>query len=270
MEKNKNNSIKLALKNEKPEFIDDISSILDCLNNKIKIKFMNIKLLEYLYDKDILKDHNQISFWSGNNKIIIEFKDRQDIFLFIVNPLENISKIMLFSTLNKFNLANGKYQLYKELLSKKQLDVNEIYKKYNKIITNIKDYSDIYSSQINKENIQSKNDINNMDIKYKKDQKNNLNKSIEYNQNYSLMNDDKINKKDDINQLKLKIKDLKKEIEEKIKIIEELEIDKKKYYKKYNEYKDKYNEYKDKYNEYKDKIQKLEKNKNIINIEKKN
>ena len=134
MEKNKNNSIKLALKNEKPEFIDDISSILDCLNNKIKIKFMNIKLLEYLYDKDILKDHNQISFWSGNNKIIIEFKDRQDIFLFIVNPLENISKIMLFSTLNKFNLANGKYQLYKELLSKKQLDVNEIYKKYNKII----------------------------------------------------------------------------------------------------------------------------------------
>ena len=252
LEKNKNNNIKLALKNEQPEFIDDISSALDCLNNKAKIKFMSIKILELIYDKNILKDHNQISFCSGNNKIIIEYKDKQDNALFIVNPLENISKIILISTLNNFNLVYNKNQLYNELLSKEQLNLNKIYKKYIQIITNFKDYSGICLSQITKENIQSKEDKKNMDIRYKKEMKKNLNKSLDYNHIDSLMNDkpkknvpvktfqnnnNEINKNDDINQLKLEIKGLKKKIEEKRKIIENLKKDKDKYYNKYHEYK---------------------------------
>ena len=253
--KDKNNSIKLALKNEQPEFIDDISSILECLNNKVKIKFMSIKILESIYDKKILKDHNQISFCSGNNKIIIEYKDKQDNALFIENPFENISKIMLISTLNKFNFVNNKNQLYNELLSKEQLDFKKIYKKYKEIITNFKDYTDICSSQIAKENILFKKDKKNMDIRYKKEKKKNLNKSLDYGHIDYLMNDEpkknfpvktcqnnnnEINKNDEINQLKLKLKDLKNKLEEKRKIIENLQKEKDKYYNKYHEYKIKF------------------------------
>ena len=54
LEKNKDNNIFLALKIEQPEFIDDISSILDSLSREIKIKFISIKLLELIYDKNIL------------------------------------------------------------------------------------------------------------------------------------------------------------------------------------------------------------------------
>jgi len=97
---NKDNIIQLSLQNEQPEFLDDISSVLDCLGNKIKIKLISIKLLELVYDKNILNAHNQISFNSGNNKIIFEYKERPDNALLLLNPLENISKILLISTTN--------------------------------------------------------------------------------------------------------------------------------------------------------------------------
>ena len=136
------------MKNEQTEFLDDISSILDCLSKKIKIKFISIKLIELIYDRKILKNHNQISFYSGNNKIIIENKEKPDNALLLENPLENISKVLLISTLNKLSLVNEKNKLYKELLNKEQLDLDKIYKKYNQIIINFKDFSDIYSNHI--------------------------------------------------------------------------------------------------------------------------
>ena len=136
------------MKNEQTEFLDDISSILDCLSKKIKIKFISIKLIELIYDRKILKNHNQISFYSGNNKIIIENKEKPDNALLLENPLENISKVLLISTLNKLSLVNEKNKLYKELLNKEQLDIDKIYKKYNQIIINFKDFSDIYSNHI--------------------------------------------------------------------------------------------------------------------------
>ena len=136
------------MKNEQTEFLDDISSILDCLSKKIKIKFISIKLIELIYDRKILKNHNQISFYSGNNKIIIEYKEKPDNALLLENPLENISKVLLISTLNKLSLVNEKNKLYKERLNKEQLDIDKIYKKYNQIIINFKDFSDIYSNHI--------------------------------------------------------------------------------------------------------------------------
>ena len=217
--KSKDNNIFLTLKNEQPEYIDDISSVLDCLNNKIKIKFMSIKLLEIIYDKKILINHNKLSFYSGNNKIIIEYEKKQDNALLIENPLENISKVWSISTLNKFNSVKEKNQLYQEILNKEQLDIDIIYKKFNKIIINLKDYSDIYSNSYTKKR---------KDVRYNKDKKKNLNRSIDLNQsdfstneiliekniitnpNYSI-----INKNNNINEL-----DLKKNIEKKDKIYE--------------------------------------------------
>ena len=177
----KNNNISLVLKNEQPEFLEDISSILDCLSNKIKIKFISIKLLELIYDENILKNHNQVLIYSGNNKVIISYKEKQDNVLLLINPLENISQVLLISIINKLSLINEKNQLYKELLNKEQLNLDKIYKKYNKIIFNYKDYSDIYSNNSinNFENDYIKKRI---DIRYKKDKKNNLNRSMEMEQ----------------------------------------------------------------------------------------
>jgi len=225
---NKDNIIQLSLQNEQPEFLDDISSVLDCLDNKIKIKLISIKLLELVYDKNILNAHNQISFNSGNNKIIFEYKERPDNALLLLNPLENISKILLISTINQLNLVNEKNKLYKELLNKEKLDLDKIYKKYNQIIINYKDYTDIDSNQIIKKNIEYNCNKIKKDIRYKKK---NLNRSMDNNQydfseNESLkeknmiktiQNDNKINKNNNINQIYLKQK-----IEEKNKINEKL------------------------------------------------
>ena len=219
LDKSKDNNIILNLNNEQPEFIDDISSILDCLENKIKIKFMSIKLLELIYDIKILKNHHQVSFYSGNNRIIIEYKEKQDNALFIINPLENISKVILISTLNNINIINDKNHLYKVLLKKEKLNFDKIYRKYYKILANFKDFSNICLNQIIEENIQSENDNKIMDSRYKKDIKKNLNRSVDYNQkdsskyneteknllNKAYQNNNVNNKNDEIKQLKLKI-----------------------------------------------------------------
>ena len=244
---NKDKNIFLKLKNEQPEFIDDISSVLDCLNNKIRIKFMGIKLVELIYNKKILKNHNKISYYTGNNKIIIEYEEKQDNALLIENPLENISKVWLISTLNKLNFINEKNRLYQELLNKEQLNIDKIYKKFNQIFINLKDFSDIYSNSVINKNTEDNYNKKRKDVRYNKDTKKNLNKSMdfissEFSTNKILMekniistapNYNKINKKNNINQL-----DFKKDIEKHDKISQIFLIDKNKNSNKFN-YEDK-------------------------------
>ena len=93
-----------------------------------------------------------------------------------------------------------------------------------------------------------------MDIRYKKNIKKQLNKSMDYNtydiRKYNFLEkqipiqtipnkNNSINKNDNIDQLKLKIKDLEKKIEEKDKIIEKLQRDKNTFYNKYQFYRNK-------------------------------
>lgn len=119
LDKNRDNNVYLALKNEQPEFLEDISSILDCLINNIKIKFINIKLLELIYNENFLKNHNQVLINSGNNKVIVTYKEKQENALFLINPLDNISKVLLISIKNELSLYKEKNKFYQELLNKK-------------------------------------------------------------------------------------------------------------------------------------------------------
>jgi len=52
-----------------PNFINDFSLILNCIENNKKIKCLSKKLLELIYDKSDLKDVNCIKYYSGNNKL---------------------------------------------------------------------------------------------------------------------------------------------------------------------------------------------------------
>jgi hypothetical protein len=72
-------------------------------------------LLVLIYDKNILINHNKVLSHSGNNRIIIEYEGKKDNALLLINPLENISKILLISTLNKLNLMSDRNQFYKDL-----------------------------------------------------------------------------------------------------------------------------------------------------------
>jgi len=102
------------LPQEDPDFINDFSSILEEITNNKKIQCISKKLFELIYDKNNLKDYHYIKYYSGNNKLIIEY--------------ENDNKaILLIDPLNQTNLKNNakiiliedekKNKLFKNLLS---------------------------------------------------------------------------------------------------------------------------------------------------------
>ena len=116
---------------------------------------------------------------SGNNKVIVAYKENQENALLFINPLDNISEVLLISIINKLSLINEKNKLYQELLNKEKLNLDKIYKEYNKIIFNYKDFSDIYSNQSIKQNFENNYIKKRIDVRYKKNTKNNLNRSLE-------------------------------------------------------------------------------------------
>ena len=69
-----------------PNFINNFSTILKNLQNNKKIRCINQKLIELIYDKSDLKNEHCIKYYSGNNKLIIEYEgDNKSILL--LDPL---------------------------------------------------------------------------------------------------------------------------------------------------------------------------------------
>ena len=56
---------------------------------------------------------------SGNNKVIVTYKEKQENALFLINPLDNISKVLLISIKNELSLYKEKNKFYQEFLNKK-------------------------------------------------------------------------------------------------------------------------------------------------------
>ena len=98
---------------ERPKFINDISSAINCLKNNHKIKLINQDFLKILYEEDYL-NKKTVKYYAGNNKIIIEFKEINDYkSLLINNPLNfsnnnNIDKDQIYVLTTKNNLFYGK------------------------------------------------------------------------------------------------------------------------------------------------------------------
>ena len=90
--KNKKNNIKKdfldLLPENDPQFINNFSSIIKCLNKDKKMILVSRKLIESIYEEDDLKFFNIIKYYSGNKKIIIKFTKNDDKrVLLIINPL---------------------------------------------------------------------------------------------------------------------------------------------------------------------------------------
>ena len=96
--------------------VNDFSSIINCLKNNKKLKLISKQLIKTLYEENSLKQYNCVNYYSGNNKLIIEYKDNKyNNALLLINPLEengNNKKIFLISLNSK-----DKYTLFKELLN---------------------------------------------------------------------------------------------------------------------------------------------------------
>ena len=78
-----------------PDFVNDFSSILNNLKDNIKMKLVSRKLMKLMYEEsdiNILKEYNFVKFYTGNNKIIIEYKENEDNkALLLINHLNNIN-----------------------------------------------------------------------------------------------------------------------------------------------------------------------------------
>jgi len=114
-----------------PEFINDIPSILNCIKNNKKFKLVSKILMEYIYDKKDLVEEKYIKYYSGNNKLIIEYKENGKIketndhkAFFIINPCDlcKVKKRAFIITIKN----RDKLLLYKELLSKDDFDIESM------------------------------------------------------------------------------------------------------------------------------------------------
>ena len=137
--KNSNSSFKFdfSLPSNPPVIIQNFDGIIKNIKDLKKFRIVNKNLIEFFY-----KDLNGIlivNYYTGNNKIIIEFKEnRNNKALLLINPLDeapfiNKAFILLINDNQKFNL-------YKDLLN--EIDNSNIISKpqYNKVVVQFKEY----------------------------------------------------------------------------------------------------------------------------------
>ena len=132
-ENNQNKQYNVNLNNNIsfPTIIKDFDNIIYNIDNFHKLKLVNKKLIESLPNKTDLKDLPVIQYYGGNNKIIIEYKNKKDNkALLVLNPLDD--KIMKYKIFILLVDNNSKLSLYKDLLSEidTNISLNQNYKKF--------------------------------------------------------------------------------------------------------------------------------------------
>ena len=158
------------------ELIDDKSSAITCFKDGYNLKLITKKLIELIYDEDILNEYNLISYFAGYNKLIIEYQERNSdsnrnsnikYSLLIINPFQLIynnykSYIIAFKNVQKnslnlyqdilaeeINLGN-----YSQLIKSTIVDINcdDEYTNYNIITSLFKTINNRFKNQLTMEN----------------------------------------------------------------------------------------------------------------------
>ena len=156
--KNSGQNIKSLNSFSQKDFQFISSSFENFLNNLDKYKLINKEALKLIYDDKLLNNYNCVKYYTGNNKMIIEYSKNNGILLVGCKPkdIDKNNKIFVISNLAQ---NNKKINLYKELLS---LKIDSYFSfsnniKWKSIITNIEDF-------LNKSNIiKNKNLYNSKD-----------------------------------------------------------------------------------------------------------
>ena len=110
-----------------PEIIYDISSAIKALKNYKKLKLVKKDLMKSICDLNYLRYYKTVSFYCGNNKLIIEFVGKfTNNALLIVNPLDSIIDNSIYSFVIAFRtLNNCKENLYVSLLNNDNINLNK-------------------------------------------------------------------------------------------------------------------------------------------------
>ena len=202
-------------------FINNFVSIINYLKKGKKIKLVNKKIFENMYDENELKDEKCVEYFSGKNLLLIKFHKENESILLIdpLNEIEIQNRIIIILMKDKKN----NNRLLKKLLNEKNQFNNSLEEKYNDItlipykiyINIIKFFAHLYY--------------------YEKDLSNNKKEIFKDNEDYYLINNEwldkfkkyyeslsiRIYKKNDI-----KYNDLENQFEEKIILSKEYKLEK--------------------------------------------
>jgi hypothetical protein len=174
---------------EETNIIKDFKTMIDFINNDIKISLVSKRLIELMDFKNILNNNNKVVYYGGNGKLIIEYKNNSDnISLLMFNPKRQ-DKENIFLIKKKES-----YISYQNLLDQIN-NINDT-NKYSFIIS-FKDYIDSNNNAINKNNYQNKNFTNN-NIFNKNNHDNKAN-YLNYNYDNNNTNNDNFNYKNNEN-----------------------------------------------------------------------
>ena len=123
---------------EEQIFINKFSSLINCLRKNVKMKLLNRTFFESIYEEEDLKYFKKIKYYSGNNKLIIEYKgNNENKALLLINPLKEI-KAFIISITNE-----EKKSLFEKILSERNNFQIEKQISYNKNIISFHKYLNI-------------------------------------------------------------------------------------------------------------------------------
>ena len=148
--KNNNNSFeKIPLPKNLPVYIKTLENIIDNIQKGKKMRLISKQIIEPLYrNENDLTTIPIIKYYAGNNKLIIEYKNKiDDKALLLINPEDQNSianRAIIFSI-----DQNVKFNLFKDLLSEENNSNIISNQKYCEYIMSFSDYT----NEINKKNI---------------------------------------------------------------------------------------------------------------------
>ena len=198
----KYSSTNFALPKQNPEFINDISSFVECINKWNKFKLISKEFFSLVNEKLNLNlsQNSIIKYYAGNNKLIIEFKGKNENNAILINGPLSIYYKVYFIEIKKNDWQN-------RILYNKILSINELNEKIKKEeFDNVIFTKEEFINNRNNNSNNNKNDINN-------DNKNiyERNKAYQkrYNRTYYNSNNNDNNTKEDNNSNKVNSKTIK-------------------------------------------------------------
>ena len=108
------NSRTISLPRKTPSFINDIPTLIDYIKKKKKFKLIS-KYLIFLIYKSELNKNSPVNYYCGNNNLIIDYKNKIEDSLLIVNPLlyQSEHNIFFISIANQNKIPLFKYIIIK-------------------------------------------------------------------------------------------------------------------------------------------------------------
>ena len=156
--KSKYSNTNFTLPRQNPEFINDISSFVEGINKRNKFKLISKDFFDLVNEKLNLNlsQNSIIKYYTGNNKLIIEFKGKNENNAILINGALSKYYKLYFIEIKKNDWQNK--NLYNKILSIKEINGKIKKEEFNNIIFTKEEF---IKNNNNNNNNNNKNNINN-------------------------------------------------------------------------------------------------------------